>query len=71
MIKDFYPLLTCGGRSKKTEVETDQMKEAQKMEEVEQLANHYNCLTFYQFTKIAAVVMFQTDCRPCDENRMD
>ena len=30
--------LTCGGRSKKTEVETDQMKEAQKMEEVEQLA---------------------------------
>ena len=38
MIKDFYPFLTCGGRSKKTEVETDQMKEAQKMEEVEQLA---------------------------------
>ena len=34
----FYSFLTCGGRSKKTEVETDQMKEAQKMEEVEQLA---------------------------------
>ena len=37
-IQDFYSFLTCGGRSKKTEVETDQMKEAQKMEEVEQLA---------------------------------
>ena len=37
-ILDFYSFLTCGGRSKKTEVETDQMKEAQKMEEVEQLA---------------------------------
>ena len=34
----FFSFLTCGGRSKKTEVETDQMKEAQKMEEVEQLA---------------------------------
>ena len=45
------------------------------MEEVEQLAKmiiqSLELFCFYQFTKIAAVVMFQTDCRPCDENRMD